>query len=221
MQIIIFNYIFMKKVTLRHIFGKLAMMSVVALLISACATGGVRNPRNTGVTVLEKDETGFVETTGIESQDISAVTDKMARSLLEFEPIYNSQGPAVIEIRVENATRTPVNKDLFIRSIRGKLIKAGQGKLAFVDRQYIGQDEKERNMKREGAVTASSDPFVQEFKGVDYRLQGKLLDHNTRTSRGISDYILYSFELVDSRTNQIVWADEYETKKQALLDLAY
>ena len=43
----------------------------------------------------------------------------------------------------------------------------------------------------------------------------------TRNSRGISDYILYSFELVDARTSAIVWQDFAEIKKQGLEDASY
>src|SRR2546426_436351 len=38
---------------------------------------------------------------------------------------------------------------------------------------------------------------------------------------GISDYVLYSFELVDARTSAIVWQDFAEIKKQGLEDAAY
>ena len=205
---------------LKHIMNPRIIFAILALSLSACATG-VRNPKNTGVSLLEASESGSFETTGIESQDITTVTDKMARSLMSFEPIYKQDGPAVIHIQVENANRTPINTDLFITSIQTKLVKAGQGKLAFIDREYIGDDEKERNLKRTGAVTSSSDPNVQEFKGYDYRLQGKLIDLTTNANGGISDFIKYNFRLVDARTNQIVWADEYSTKKQAFLDSVY
>jgi PBP1b-binding outer membrane lipoprotein LpoB len=81
--------------------------------------------------------------------------------------------------------------------------------------------EKERNRKREGQVTASSDPTVQEFKGADYFLTGTLQGMSTRTKAGTSDYILYNFHLIDARTSAIVWEDMAEMKKQGLEDAAY
>jgi curli biogenesis system outer membrane secretion channel CsgG len=81
--------------------------------------------------------------------------------------------------------------------------------------------EKERNLKREGAVTSSSDPGVQEFKGADYFLTGTLQGLSTRTKAGTSDYILYDFHLIDARTSAIVWEDSAEMKKQGLEDAAY
>jgi PBP1b-binding outer membrane lipoprotein LpoB len=44
---------------------------------------------------------------------------------------------------------------------------------------------------------------------------------STRTSKGTSDYILYTFQLVDARTSDIIWEDSAEIKKQGLEDAAY
>jgi PBP1b-binding outer membrane lipoprotein LpoB len=81
--------------------------------------------------------------------------------------------------------------------------------------------EKEREMKRTGAVTATTDPTTQEFKGADFFLTGKLQSLTTRTKDGISDYVLYTFQLIDARTSVIVWAGDHEIKKQGLEDAAY
>jgi penicillin-binding protein activator len=81
--------------------------------------------------------------------------------------------------------------------------------------------EHERALKQSGQVTASSDPNVVEFKGADFFLTGKLEGLTTRTSQGTSDYILYSFQLIDARTSDIIWEDSAEIKKQGLEDAAY
>ncbi|MDX1566101.1 MAG: hypothetical protein R3236_11875, partial [Phycisphaeraceae bacterium] len=64
-------------------------------------------------------------------------------------------------------------------------------------------------------------PNLQEFRGADYFLTGKLSSLTTRTSAGTSDYVLYTFQLIDSRTTEIVWADQHEIKKQGLEDATY
>ena len=76
-------------------------------------------------------------------------------------------------------------------------------------------------MKRTGELTSSSDPNVQEFKGADFFLTGKLDGQTTRTSAGTSDYVLYSFQLIDARTAEIIWEDFSELKKQGLEDASY
>jgi hypothetical protein len=70
-------------------------------------------------------------------------------------------------------------------------------------------------------VTSSSDPNVVEFKGADNFLTGTLDGLTTRTTAGTSDYILYSFRLIDARTSDIVWENSAEIKKQGLEDAAY
>ncbi len=76
-------------------------------------------------------------------------------------------------------------------------------------------------MKQAGQVTSSSDPNLVEFKGADFFLTGKLSGLSTRTAAGTSDYVLYSFELIDARTSEIIWQDSAEIKKQGLEDAAY
>jgi curli biogenesis system outer membrane secretion channel CsgG len=95
------------------------------------------------------------------------------------------------------------------------------GKVMFLARSQMAALEQERNLKRQGTVTASSDPNVQEFKGADYFLAGSLQGLSTRTTAGTSDYVLYDFHLTDARTGVMVWEDSAEIKKQGLEDAAY
>jgi len=196
--------------------------AALAALVAGCASSGVKNPSGVAVTHMTADEQGFVAGTGIESQDLVAVADKMARSILAIPPIANAQTPPLIVLDpVENKTRFPINKDIFLTHIRAQLNSKTFGKVQFLARERMAALEKERNLKREGAVTASSNPSVQEFKGADYFLTGSLEGLSTRTSKGTSDYILYAFHLIDARTSVIVWEDMAEIKKQGLEDAAY
>jgi curli biogenesis system outer membrane secretion channel CsgG len=95
------------------------------------------------------------------------------------------------------------------------------GKVIFLARERMDSLKHERELKRTGEVTASSDPTVQEFKGADYFLTGKLQGLSTRTSKGTSDYVLYTFQLIDARTSEIIWAGDYEVKRQGLEDAVY
>jgi len=201
---------------------KFILPLTTAALVAGCASSGVKNPSGTGVTRLNADETGTVAGTGIESQDLVAVTDKMARSVLGIPQIANAATPPVVVLDpVDNQTRFPINKEIFLTRIRSELNSKCRGKVMFLARDRMAALEKERNLKREGAVTASSDPTVQEFKGADYFLTGSLQGLSTRTKAGTSDYILYAFQLIDARTSAIVWEDNAEIKKQGLEDAAY
>jgi PBP1b-binding outer membrane lipoprotein LpoB len=192
------------------------------LLLAGCASQGVKNPSGAPVTEMKADERGFVAGTGIESQDMVAVTDKMARSILAVPEIANATStPRIALLSINNDTRFPINKDVFLTRLQTQLISKTLGKVRFLAREQMEALEKERNLKREGAVTSPSDPRLQEFKGADYFLTGKLSGMTTKTTAGTSDYVLYTFQLIDARTSEIVWADQSEIKKQGLEDAAY
>ncbi len=192
-------------------------------LLSGCATSaGVQNPSGVPVVEMRPDERGTVAGTGVESTDLVTVTDKMARSILGIPQIARAATKPVIVIDpVVNDTRFPINKDLFTDRIRIALNRNAIDRVTFLARDRMKVLERERALKQAGQVTASSDPQVVEFRGADYFLTGKLGGLTTRTSQGTSDYILYSFQLIDARTSEIVWEDSHEIKKQGLEDAAY
>ena len=193
-----------------------------AAVLSGCASSGVKNPSGVPVTEMKADERGFVAGTGVESQDLAAVTDKMARGLIGLPQIANAAAPPRIVLDpVVNDTRFAINKDIFLTRMRALLNSRAQGKMIFLARDRMEALQKERDLKRQGQVTSSTDPNVQEFKGADFFLTGKLSGMSTRTKGGTSDYVLYSFQLIDPRTSEIVWEDFAEIKKQGLEDAAY
>lgn len=195
-----------------------------AAFLSGCQapSGGVQNPRGVPVTEMGADERGFVAGTGVESQDLVAVTDKMARGILGIPEIVQARvTPRVVLEPVVNETRFPINKDIFLTRIRSQLNEKASGRVRFLDREMMRTLERERELKLSGQVTASADPNVVEFRGADYFLTGKLQSLTTRTSQGVSDYVLYSFRLTDARTSEIVWESSAEIKKQGLEDAAY
>jgi len=196
---------------------------MAAALLSGCASSsGVKNPSGVQVTEMKADERGFVAGTGIESQDLVAVTDKMSRSILSIPQITNARGtPRIVLDPVANETRFPINKEIFLTRIRTQLNSKSAGKVLFLARDRMQTLERERELKQSGQVTSSSDPNVVEFKGADFFLTGKLQGLTTRTSAGRSDYVLYSFQLIDARTSDIIWEDSAEIKKQGLEDAAY
>lgn len=195
---------------------------LASVLLAGCASPGVRNPSGAGVTVLKADEQGFVAGTGVESQDIVSVSDKMARGILETPQIQQAQGqPRVVLLPIENNTRFAINKDILLTRVRARLNSQTRGKVLFLARERMAALEKEQQLKQSGQVTAGSDPNVVEFQGADFFLTGRLDGSTTRNSRGVSDYVLYTFQLIDARTSVIIWEDLAEIKKQGLDDAAY
>ncbi len=208
-----------------NLISRLLLVGIAATsaFLAGCATtAGVRDPAGVPVTEMRPDERGFVAGTGIESQDLVSVTDKMARSILSIPQIARAQvPPSIVLDPVVNNTRFPINKDIFLTRLRTQLNSKAIGQVSFLDREMMKTLERERELKRSGQVTASADPNVVEFGGADFFLTGKLDGMTTRTSAGTSDYVLYSFRLTDARTSRIVWEDVAEIKKQGLEDAAY
>ena len=203
-------------------FCRFSLAAALAAIVSGCASTGVRNPSGVPVTEMKADERGFVAGTGIESQDLVAVTEKMFRSILAIPQIANARGtPRIVTDPVVNETRFPINQDIFLTRIRTQLNSKAAGKMLFLARDRMKTLEHENELKRSGQVTSTSDPNVVEFKGADYFLTGKLSGLTTRTRAGTSDYVLYSFQLIDARTSDIIWEDAAEIKKQGLEDAAY
>jgi penicillin-binding protein activator len=201
--------------------GSLLGVSGGMLLLAGCATG-VKNPSGIPVTEMRPDEKGFVVGTGVESTDLVRVTDKMARGILGCAPIASApKAPWIVLEPVINDTRFPINKTIFLDRIRGQLIAKAQGKARFVAREQMAALERERQMKLTGQVTSNSDPNVLEYKGADYFLTGKLSGMSSSTGAGVSDYILYSFQLIDARTSEILWEGQDEIKKQGVSDAVY
>ena len=201
----------------------LAAAVAAPAFFAGCETSeGVHNPSGVPVTEMRPDERGFVAGTGVESQDLVTVTDKMARSILAIPAIARAQvQPSIVLEPVVNNTRFPINKDMLLTRIRVELNKHALDRVSFLDREMMKTLERERALKQSGQVTASANPNVVEFGGADYFLTGKLEGLATRTSQGTGDYILYAFRLTDARTSRIVWEDSYEIKKQGLEDAAY
>ncbi|MDF9827727.1 PBP1b-binding outer membrane lipoprotein LpoB [Ereboglobus sp. PH5-10] len=194
------------------------------VLISACSSTskGVQYPSGVPVVEVNPDERGSVAGTGIESQDLVAVTDKMARSILGIPQIANAvTQPVIVLDPVVNDTRFAIQKDMFLDRIRISLNQKAAGKVTFLARDRMAALQREQQLKQTGQVTASADPNTVEFKGADYFLTGKLSSLSTRTSQGLSDYVMYSFQLINARTSAIVWEDMAEIKKQGLEDAAY
>lgn len=203
--------------------GRLVIVNIAfASLLTGCVSTKVETPNGVPPTVMRPDETGFVAGTGIESQDLVAVTDKMARSILSIPQITNAVGtPCIVLDPVKNETRFPINKEIFLSRIETELIRNAGGRVMFLERDRMETLEREKQLKQSGQVTSSSDPSAVEFKGADYFLTGTLQGIASRTDAGSSDYILYTFELIDARTSATVWRDQAEIKKQGQSDAAY
>jgi hypothetical protein len=112
--------------------------AAMVLLVAGCASSGVKNPSGVSVTHMNADEHGFVAGTGVESQDLVMVADKMSRSILAIPQIASAATPPTIVLNpVDNQTRFPINKDIFLTRIRAQLNSKAMGKVMFLARNQM------------------------------------------------------------------------------------
>ncbi|MDX2225548.1 MAG: CsgG/HfaB family protein [Verrucomicrobiae bacterium] len=194
---------------------KLPLLAVFSgvLFMAGCADGP-------NVRYVDPSAKGAVAGTGIESQDLIAVTDAMARSILGTPQIANAaKPPTIVLLPVENTTRFPIDPDLFLTRIRGLLSEKCAGKVIFVARDRVEAVKREKELKAEGKVS-SSEPSKQ-LTGADFFLTGSLKGLSQSSSQGQSDYVLYSFRLIDANTDNQIWESFREIKKEGFDSAVY
>lgn len=201
---------------------KLPAILITAALLGVAACTNVNSANGPSVTELRPSERGFVAGLGIESQDLVTISDKMARGILGAEPIANAQGKPVIVLEpIDNDTRFPIDQDIFLTRIRVALTGNANGKIQFVAREHIDKLERERDLKTSGQVTGGDKVQGNEFKGADYILTGTFKAISSRGATGASDYVLYTFQLINPNNTDIVWEGFHEIKKQGKDDVTY
>lgn len=188
----------------------------VALFALGCASEKPARPPQ----YVDPGAQGTIAGTGIESQDLLAATDKMTRKLLETKELQAPKGevPTIGLLPVENRTRFAIDKEIFNTRIKALLNERAQGQLRFVARDRMDAVKKEKQLKEQGEVTGGQRrrPY-----GVDYFLTGELSGLSTSTKDGRSEYLLFTFRLIDAETSQEIWEGMHELKKEGTEDAVY
>ena len=201
------------------VYKQLCAIFVMALLASGCASA----PKTT---YDNPDEPGKISGVGIESQDIRAMTDQMARDILSNPHIAKLQNPPYVIIDdgyFVNEGSTPINKRMITERLMIELNRAADGRMFFVERQAEDMVRQERERKREGEVGAGSNAPVAKVAGADYRLTGRIMTQDTIEAKSgkKSRYHQITFKLVDLESGLTVWSNLYEFKKSAETDILY
>jgi PBP1b-binding outer membrane lipoprotein LpoB len=200
----------------------ITILFVGTALAAVLGCSNINSTHGPSVTELRPGERGFVAGLGIESQDLVTISEKMARGILGADPIAKAEGkPVVVLEPINNDTRFPIDRDIFLMRIRVALTKNAAGKISFVARKRMDKLEKERDLKISGQVTGGEKITGNKFKGADFILTGTFKAISSRGASGASDYVLYTFQLIDPDTSDIVWEDFHEIKKQGKDDVTY
>ena len=206
---------------------KLFIIGLVSLLSTACTVydTNVRNERGRPTLYNDISDVGPVAGIGIESQDLTAMTDSMMRDILTSPELAGrSVAPRVIidGEYFSNESSSRLNKKMITDRLRILLNRAASGKMFFIGRHYSHMVNRERQLKREGMVDVGTTGLAKKTAGADFRLGGRISSMDSRTQSGYtSRYHQIIFEMVELETGGIVWSNMYEFKKTAQDDIVY
>ncbi len=188
---------------------------LLAVTVAACGSTKTRR-----TDIGDDDE---IMGTGIESADVEGMAH-LSKSILACAELTGPQRGNVATVAiypVRNDTRFDFDGELFVRRIRQELVNHAQGRVRFISR--TSEDEalidRERAEKREGERTSTKQVTKT---GVDYYLTGTA-GAISKLGKGHieSDAIWIDFRLVDAESGDIIWEDEYKTKKVGKAGVLY
>jgi uncharacterized protein (TIGR02722 family) len=205
---------------------KTLCFAALSTVMVGCASQQVENVAGQASVYEDPSSSGKVQGVGIQSQDVVAMTDKMVRDMLSNRILAARETPPRVIIDNEymkNESSSIINTNMLTDRLRVELNRAANGRMVFVGRQYSDMVEKERELKRDGAVDGGTIRKTQATAGADYRLAGRISSQDAidRDSQMKSRYHQIIFEMVDLELGTIVWSNMYEMKKASQDNVLY
>jgi penicillin-binding protein activator len=146
--------------------------------------------------------------------DMRMMSEDMTRSLIKTPKIANASNPPVVAILdIGNKTSQHINT----ADITDKLMMAmlRSGRMRFVDRKILKDAAKELALSSNGMIDPAQAKKLGKMTAADLLLTGEITAINRVHARMSMTYYRLSMHLTDLETNEILWADETEIKKQA------
>ena len=203
----------------------LMMAGFAIFLVAGCQPTGVQNAPGTPTAYQDTRTSGLVRGTGIESQDIASMVDKMVRHMLANPTLANAAAaPRVIvdATYFENQSSQRLNKNVLIDQLATRLQIAANGRIQFVNREFADMVEKERALKRAGKTDVGTTGLSQAVAGADYRLNGRITSLDSRAASGAHERLMnIVFRMTDLESGITVWANQYSFKKAGQDDVVY
>jgi hypothetical protein len=201
------------------------------LLLAGTADARDRKPKlenRNGVQARDLDpgQKGLVTGVGIESQDIQAMTNQMARDIFASGFLNRFATPPRVlidEQEFRNEGSQIINRRMITQRLLVELNRAAQGRISFVGQRYAGMVAKQRELKREGTTDVGTAGMTQGQAGVDFFLGGAIMTLDSRDPRSgvVQRLNQIAFELVDAETGELAWTGMYEFQRAAADDVVY
>jgi hypothetical protein len=170
-----------------------AALSLVAAVVVSSSVGCSHRTSQGATVALDPDQDDGLGGTGIESGDVRAAADQIARALLK-----DNRPTKVAILPVENHTRFRIDAALVHDHLTHDLSRHSRGRFGVVQ------------VKRGQAPTTA-----QAVLRTDLRSLTKERGDTT------SDYVTYFFALEDPQDGSVLWTGMYETKRRSDVDVVY
>ncbi len=174
-------------------------------------------PGNTKI--LDASEDDNLGGTGTDSGDIKSMAERMAREIAGIDWPKEGVTPRIAVLPLENQTRFRVDPKLLQNKLVKDLVTFSKSQVAYLARDTEQAVMTERTKKRAGMYDQGK--ASKSMAGADYLLKGEMRSLSKASKSGASDYILYSFQLVDAESGIILWVGDYETKKMSDTGVIY
>jgi TolB-like protein len=190
--------------------------AVVASVAGATACG---TPAQTKTRILDPDADDNLGGTGTDSGDVRTIAERISRSLIGISWPKAGEVPQIAVLPLDNQSRFRIDPVLIQNKLVKELVNKSAGRLSFLARDSEAAVLEERAKKRGGLYDAGN--TTEAMAGADYLLRGEMRSLTKSAGDETSDYIVYSFKLVNAETGAILWMDDYETKKAAETGVVY
>ena len=185
---------------------------ICTLILVGCTEPSVRTNR------IGPDDVDPLGGTGIDSQELRTICQRMARELQDCAELFERGVPRVVVQPPENRTAFQIDARNFSDKIRRLLIQHAGSRMRFLAREDMEAIGAEREAKRDGIVGHSG---LKPLSGADYLLTGTIGSLSKQNSSGRTDYFSCRFRVVDMETSEILWEREYEFKKADAVSAVY
>lgn len=196
----------------------LAFIGLMSILVLA-SCGSYRTVQSPKMRILEPSAADSLGGTGTSSADVRSMAEKMAREIVGIRWPAVGSVPQIAVVPLKNLTRFRVDPMLLQNKLIRDLVVFARGRVVFLARDSESAVMAERAKKRAGIY--STGQVARAMAGADYLLAGEMRALSKASRTGHSDYILYSFTLLNAETGAILWAGEYETKKEGTVGVVY
>lgn len=116
---------------------------------------------------------------------------------------------ALLEVR--NKTSEHIDTDMVADKLQIELLRAGT--MRFVDRTRIMDMSAEFDLAESGFIDPAKAKSAGKALGADYFLYGEVGSIKKTEGRTKLNYYRLSMKLTDIETNEVLWAEDFETKK--------